>query len=601
MSFKKIKATQAQRAAQARLDTARKEDGWINVLNGIGSAQGDKRRASYFQRDVVNWQTAEDLWRSDDMAARLVECMPDEMTREGFELQIQDEVEGEATAVNNPEQAALKGAKQDARRRTDYAVDDPSAQGNKPNGAPGTSQPDPAGEPVPEDEPQVSVDEDSKRVAELMMARCEDLDVLDKVRQCLYFTQAYGGGAILVGANDGQADWRKPLKEDSIRSIDYLNVLEPRELLPVYYYGDPRAEKYGEPMIYQLNRIMIAGEVPADQAYMQVHETRIIRFDGIRVGRRQMISNAGWGDPIFNRVAQVVQDFQQVWQGAALILSDFSQALLKIKGLAEMVAKNGKTAVQQRAQAISAARSIAGMVLIDAEEDFSRTPTPLSGFPEMLDRFCNRLAAAVKMPVTILMGQSPAGLNATGASDLEWFSNQVRAEQTRKMKRPMRRLLKLLFLDQSGPTGGEEPTNWMIKFPPLKQMSETEKADVRLKTSQADAADIGSGVLLPAEVAKSRFGGDGYSTETQVDLELRAQTRAAVQEDPGDGKGGPSIEDPFHTGEGEPGSQPKPAPETPSTRKATQKKDAVGMSEQVPDLDSYEPLDEDWMRASDEA
>jgi hypothetical protein len=103
-----------------------------------------------------------------------------------------------------------------------------------------------------------------------------------------------------------------------------------------------------------------------------------------------------------------------------------------------------------------------------------------------------------------------------------------------------------------------EPTNWSLKFPELKQLSAVEKADIRLKTSQADASDVTAEILLPAEIAKSRYGGDGYSTETQVDLKLREQTRAAVQ-DP-EGSGG-AIDDPFHTGAGEPGSSPPPTPE----------------------------------------
>jgi hypothetical protein len=422
MSLKKIRAQQAKqfvdtqnqqrRADQAELDSKRMHtDGWVNSLSGVGDAFKDKRLSSYFAREHVDAETAEHMWRSDDMAARIVECLPDEMTREGFEIQIQQEVEGEENDND--------GAHTDATFPSNEA-----SQHDRPV-IPGKGLPTPGAAPsqsLPEDD-------DSKRIAELMMAKCEELDVLGKFRQGLQFSRAYGGGAILVGADDGQLDWRKPLNVKAIRSVSYLNVLEPRELVPVYYYGDPRAPKYGEPMIYQLNRIMVAGEIPQDQAYMQIHESRLLRFDGIRVGRRQIVSNAGWGDSIFARTRQVVQDFQQVWQGAALILSDFAQAQLKIKGLAEYVAKNGKDKIVARAQAISAARSITGMVMIDSEEEFSRVTTPISGFPEMLDRFCNRLAAAVKIPVTILMGQAPAG--STPPARPTWSGSATRSARSR--------------------------------------------------------------------------------------------------------------------------------------------------------------------------
>jgi hypothetical protein len=60
-----------------------------------------------------------------------------------------------------------------------------------------------------------------------------------------------------------------------------------------------------------------------------------------------------------------------------------------------------------------------------------------------------------------------------------------------------------------------------VYFPPLRELSDLEKADLRLKTSQADASDITQGILLPQEVAVSRYRPEGYSTATQVDLELR--------------------------------------------------------------------------------
>lgn len=555
MSLKNIKAKAAQqlsqkeqKQAQSRLDTARgqatsegRQDAWINALTGIGGAFTDKRNATFFRREAWSWDQAEDLWRSDDAAARVVEILPDEMTREGFELKVQNEEEGIQNAQENPE------TKPKARSRRTDADQGTSQFGGEQTiaGRAFGTQAAAVEEPV-EDQPLAQAD-DSKDIAELMMSRCEELDVMGMFRQVLCFERAYGGGAILVGANDGQTDWSKPLDEQNIRSIDFLNVLEPRELLPLSYYGDPRSKKYGEPAIYQLNRIMVAGESPNVMAYLQIHESRLIRFDGIRTGRRMLIANGGWGDSLFIRVAKVIRDFQSVWDGAALLLSDFAQATFKMKDLADYVAKNGTAAVAARAQAVSMSRAICNTVLIDTEEEFTRTPTPMAGFPEMLDRFCNRLAMAVKTPVTILMGQAPAGLNATGQADLEWFANQVRAEQQRKMLRQLLRLIHLMFLDKSGITRGVEPNNWSIKFKPLKQLSQKEEADVHFVQAQADNLYVQNETLLPAEVAKSRWGGDDYSIETSVDLELREQTRAAVTQ-------GETIDDPFHTGAGEPGA-----------------------------------------------
>jgi hypothetical protein len=142
-----------------------------------------------------------------------------------------------------------------------------------------------------------------------------------------------------------------PLREDNIKTFDWVNVLTPRELLPLEYYGDPRKAKYGEPAVYQLNREIVSAERAAVRQSLRIHESRIIRFNGVQISKRQLLEGNGWGDSIFNRVASVVRDFDAAWAGASVLLTDFAQAVLSIEGLAEMVSQHGGEAIKNRAQA----------------------------------------------------------------------------------------------------------------------------------------------------------------------------------------------------------------------------------------------------------
>ncbi len=63
--------------------------------------------------------------------------------------------------------------------------------------------------------------------------------------------------------------------------------------------------------------------------------------------------------------------------------------------------------------------------MLDKKDSFTRVQTPLTNLSDILDRFATRLAAAADMPVTLLMGMSPAGLNATGESDRAFFYDRV--------------------------------------------------------------------------------------------------------------------------------------------------------------------------------
>jgi phage-related protein (TIGR01555 family) len=171
----------------------------------------------------------------------------------------------------------------------------------------------------------------------------------------------------------------------------------------------------------------------------------------------------------------------------------------------------------------------------DAGETFERKPTPIAGYEGLLSKFDQRLAASADMPVTLLMGQAPAGLNATGEADVLWWTEHIEGLQEEDLREPLNRIIRLILLSREGPTSGVEPENWSVAFRPLRQLSPLQEADRRLKIAQADTTYTNAGVLMPEEVAVSRFGGDRFGEELAIDEELRRkmeETPKAKDEEP---------------------------------------------------------------------
>ncbi len=204
-------------------------------------------------------------------------------------------------------------------------------------------------------------------------------------------------------------------------------------------------------------------------------------------------------------------------------------------------------------------------VLLDAgdgtgpTEEFERKATPVTGLADLLDRFCNRLAAAADMPVTRLMGQSPAGLNATGAQDENWWFDRIAGLQDEVMREPLERLIHLLFVSKEGPTDGAEPENWSLVWRPLKQLSPMDEATRRKTIVEMAKAAIESQMVMPEEAGVSIFGGDEFSADIQIDKELRAtmaENTAAELENQATALESPNP--------GEPGGPPKPPPPAPA-------------------------------------
>jgi phage-related protein (TIGR01555 family) len=376
---------------------------------------------------------------------------------------------------------------------------------------------------------EVAIDGD-RDAAEAVKDRLEELDATEHLRTALVNSRVYGGGALLLGADDGASDLSRPLNEKAIRSFNFLTPLHRYELRALSYYADPFAKNYGLPATYELVPFYdpFGGAEKAKDRYV-IHESRLLIFESVKVSRTQRVRNQGWGDSVYVRVFEVLRDFNMSWGAVANLLSDWAQGVYKINGLNEMILSENEEVIKARFAAMDLARSTVRSVVLDAgggpngapAESFERQVSALTGTPEVMRELAIRLAAAARMPLNMLFGQSPSGLGATGQDAEEWFDDQVAAEQGKLLFKNLKRLLRLIMLAKDGPTKGKIPERWSLKFCPLAQLDDLEESQRRLNIGQADAIYLDRQVVTPEEIAASRFGTEEYSAETVVDMEAR--------------------------------------------------------------------------------
>lgn len=118
------------------------------------------------------------------------------------------------------------------------------------------------------------------------------------------------------------------------------------------------------------------------------------------------------------------------------------------------------------------------------------------------------------------MGRSPAGLNATGDSDLTSFYNSVARDQENELKPRLLRVYKML-----AHTMDIDPSEVVIQCRPLVELTEKERAELELAHAQKDKLYVDSGVLTPEEIALSRFSDpEEFGLRIQLDEDsLRAR------------------------------------------------------------------------------
>ncbi len=358
-----------------------------------------------------------------------------------------------------------------------------------------------------------------KAVDKVLLASCEDMALARRASEAWTWGRAFGGGALVLGCDDGRKA-QDPLDLSTLRAVRFVTTVDSSELVPDTWETDPLSPRFGEPRVYRLQRSGGGGGMDTSQ----VHHTRVVRFEGLPTTRPERQRLNGWGASVLART----YDLLQQWNGGHVavndLLLDASQAVWKVKGLLDIVSGDAAELFEERMALADRVRSTFRAVLLDTEESLERTEVgALTGLPDLLDRYALRVAGASGIPVSILLGRSPAGLNATGESDTRGFYDDVSAKRERVLRPALEHVVRLILLSSEGPTRGKEPAGWRVEFPPLWEPTEGEKADLRLKVAQTDAVYLTNGVTTPEEVAASRFPAGGeWSMDTTVDLGARA-------------------------------------------------------------------------------
>lgn len=237
-----------------------------------------------------------------------------------------------------------------------------------------------------------------------------------------------------------------------------------------------------------------------------VHRDRLLIFGGVLTGKNEREANAGWDHAAIQPAADALRSFGMAHTGLRSMLADASTGILKIKGyFSSLTEKGGKEAMATRASMVDLTRSVSRTMFLDADEgeDFQKVATQFSGVPDAVDRFVNLVAAATRIPVAILMGQAPAGLNATGETDLRSFYDRVESYREFEIEPHVKRILSLTF------------PGTRISWPSLWQPTAKEAAETDKLRADRDVALVGAEIITREEAATK------YASEFGIDMNTR--------------------------------------------------------------------------------
>lgn len=427
-------------------------DAWVNPATGIGSMR-DKSSIGFFLPDQpLTDSELSALYYHDDLAARIIDERVDQAFRKGYRLE---------------------GLDQDQLNQ--------------------------------------------------LYDEAERIEVDRRFKEAWRWGRLYGSSLLIVGALDGGMP-TAPMGE-SIRTLAFLNPIDKRTLRIYSRYANPLLPQYGEPNLYQINPEQVTaidltntGRVSPEtwNGYL-IHESRTIRFDGVETDLQESQKLGGWSYSVLQRVYKVLRQFGLSFASAAILIEEASQGVFKIDGLISMLAGNERDALLERMTLVDMSKGAARSIIVDAEhEEYSRIPVQFQGLDTMLDKIMQRLAAATGMPVTLLMGQSPAGMNATGESDFRQWYDSIASEQEKVLGPRLLKIYKLI-----GQSLGLDTADLKVAWEPLEEESPKDKAILYATVATADVAYVNAGVFAPQEIAIARMGQGAYDPFAPIEIDIK--------------------------------------------------------------------------------
>jgi len=356
----------------------------------------------------------------------------------------------------------------------------------------------------------VSLDGDTDGEIEHELTR---LNVRQKLRQAVRFSRLYGGALVVMLADDN-VDLTAPLNEAGVTKLRGLHVFGARREVTQAGVAirDPMSPDFGFPEIYQIS--------PQQGGAFRIHHSRVLRFEGVPTVNYVREQNDGWADSALTPVWDELLRMGLVQQSVAHIVRDYSQGVLGVDNLGDLLQSDeGVAAVKKRLEMLDLSRATLNTMLIQspgpdgAGETFAKVSSSLAGMPDVMDRFAQHLAAVTAIPVTLLMGQSPAGLQATGASDIRQFYDRISSDQEDQIRPPLERLIDIITVSREGPTNGKKPDDLAIRFNPLWQLDEKQRAEIYKLTTEADMHWINTAGIDPEEMHRARFGAGAYDPD----------------------------------------------------------------------------------------
>lgn len=321
------------------------------------------------------------------------------------------------------------------------------------------------------------------------------LGIWDALLNCIKWSRLYGG-SLAVLQLEGQ-DLSTPLRVCSIGKDQFrgLSVYDRWQVEPDLTRMIQSGPNIGLPEYYMVVSAFDDSGQPTFGT--EIHYSRCVRMIGIQLPFFQAITEDYWGESVLERIYDRMLAFDTATMGAANLLDKVHLRTIGIENLREILAMGGPAEenLMKMFTYVRQMQTNEGITLLDSKDVMQTSTYSFAGMGDMIQQFAQQVAGATQIPITRLMGQSPAGLSATGEHDMRMYYDNIYSQQESRLRSGMETILKVLHQSLYGLPAPEEMS---FTFRSLWQMSATEKANNAKTITETVIGAMEAGLITTA-------------------------------------------------------------------------------------------------------
>lgn len=368
-----------------------------------------------------------------------------------------------------------------------------------------------------------------------------------KIWQALCSNTKWGrlyGGAVAVLQIRGQK-LDSPVDLDSIAEGDFrgLVVYDRWQIYPELQSIIAVGPEMGLPEYYNIvlgSNLNDPGQEPGLQEHtsqatgqVRIHHTRCIRSIGIELPFWQAQTELMWGESILERMWDRLIAFDTASSSASNLITRAQLRTVGVDGLREILSIGGaqEEALIAQFEYMRKFQQNEGITLLDKEDVFASTAYSFAGLSDILLQKAQEVSGSAEIPLVVLFGQTPSGLNSTGEADIRLYYDGINSTQEATLRNPVEVLLKVLWKSEVGVPMPEDLT---FSFTPLWQMSAMDKAAIAKTNAETIIAVHQEGAIDTATLLKElkqTSGDHGLFTHITDEMITEAENEEPPQPD----------------------------------------------------------------------